>query len=184
MSKAIDRKKEVLALETRLADFEGLPLESKKGVAIETVGEANRLARRSVQEAWIAGGMLRAVKAASKHGEFRPWLEKAGVSKSQAHRFMKLHERVEMSHLGTFDSVSAALANPEKRQEGEKAKERKKEALKQLGFSEKEAEEAALGLFDSVKPEELEALPPDLVKRLERGNRKWIAWFVKKRRGK
>lgn len=61
------------------------------------------------------------MKAEMRHGEFRSWLEKNNISKSTANRFMRLGERVEMSQLETFESVSAAFSPSKKEQsEGEK----------------------------------------------------------------
>lgn len=79
------------------------------------------LARRSVEEAWIAGQLLNQVKADLPHGKFLPWLEENGIARRTAQRFMKLNESVEIRQLGTFESVSAALSPPKKEQsEGEK----------------------------------------------------------------
>ena len=75
-------------------------------------------ARRTVEEAWLAGDALMRIKEQLPHGGWRSGLEERGITKSTAHRFISLRKKYpEMSQLGTFSSVSAALTaksrNPE-----------------------------------------------------------------------
>ena len=67
-------------------------------------------ARRTVEEAWLAGDALMRIRDQLPHGGWRAGLEERGITKSTAHRFISLRKKYpEMSHLGTFSSVSAAL---------------------------------------------------------------------------
>ena len=67
-------------------------------------------ARRTVEEAWLAGDALMRIKEQLPHGGWRSGLEERGITKSTAHRFISLRKKYpEMSQLGTFSSVSAAL---------------------------------------------------------------------------
>lgn len=67
-------------------------------------------ARRTVEEAWLAGDALMRIKEQLPHGGWRSGLEERGITKSTAHRFISLRKKYpQMSQLGTFSSVSAAL---------------------------------------------------------------------------
>ena len=99
-------------LKDRMTEFDTMSIAEKQEAALQAVGEFNRLARRSVQEAWVAGGMLQGVKAYLSHGEFRPWLESVGIAERTARRFMELHRKVEIGQLGRFASVQEALKSP------------------------------------------------------------------------
>ncbi len=75
-------------------------------------------ARRTVEEAWLAGDALMRIREQLPHGGWRSGLEERGITKSTAHRFISLRKKYpEMSQVGTFSSVSAALTaksrNPE-----------------------------------------------------------------------
>ncbi len=96
------------SLEIQAREIQDLPLAEKQEKALEAIGEFASLARRTVEQAWVAGKWLAAVKADLPHGEFRRWLEEHGISKSTAHRFMQV-AKIETSQLGTFDSMTAAL---------------------------------------------------------------------------
>ena len=67
-------------------------------------------ARRTVEEAWLAGDALMRIKEQLPHGGWRSGLEERGITKSTAHRFISLRKKYpQMSQVGTFSSVSAAL---------------------------------------------------------------------------
>ena len=81
-----------------------------------------QLARRTVEEAWLAGDALLRIKQQLPHGAWRTSLEERGISKSTAHRFITLRKRYpEMSQLGTYKSVQAALTDSKKSGETERA---------------------------------------------------------------
>ena len=81
-----------------------------------------QLARRTVEEAWLAGDALLRIKDQLPHGAWRTSLEERGISKSTAHRFITLRKRYpEMSQLGTYKSVQAALTDSRKSGETERA---------------------------------------------------------------
>ncbi len=81
-----------------------------------------QLARRTVKEAWLAGDALMRIKEQVPHGGWRAGLEERGISKSTAHRFITLRKRYpEMSQVGTFRSVQAALTDSKKSSEVESA---------------------------------------------------------------
>ena len=74
-----------------------------------------QLARRTVEEAWLAGDALLRIKDQLPHGAWRTSLEERGIPKSTAHRFITLRKRYpEMSQLGTYKSVQAALTDSRK----------------------------------------------------------------------
>ena len=81
-----------------------------------------QLARRTVEEAWLAGDVLLRIKKQLPHGGWRTSLEERGISKSTAHRFIQLRKKYpEMSQVGTFRSVQAALTDSKKSGETERA---------------------------------------------------------------
>ena len=74
--------------------------------------EFERLARRTVEEAWLAGDALLRIKEQLPHGAWTPALRERGISRSTAHRFIQLREKYpQMSQVGTFGSVQAALTS-------------------------------------------------------------------------
>ena len=48
------------------------------------------------------------------HGGWRNWLEERGISKSTAHRLIALSQLIDLSQVGTFESVQAALDSAKK----------------------------------------------------------------------
>ena len=85
---------------------------------LRTFGE---LARRTVEAAWLAGDALLRIKEQLPHGAWTPALKERGISKSTAHRFIQLRQKYpEMSQVGTFRSVQAALTDSKKSDEGER----------------------------------------------------------------
>ena len=69
-----------------------------------------QLARRTVEEAWLAGDALLRIRQQLPHGAWTPALRERGISRSTAHRFIQLRQKYpEKSQLGTFGSVQAAL---------------------------------------------------------------------------
>ena len=83
-------------------------LDTLRANAVHKVGQAQQLARRTVEAAWEAGQALRAVKEATPHGEWLPWLEAEQIARETARRFMRLAD-VQITQVGEFDSVDAAL---------------------------------------------------------------------------
>ena len=79
--------------------------------AQKRVSDASGLARRTMKAAWKAGRALQAVKDASPHGTFRKGLADRGITSSTDHRLRTLYKNYDMSQVGTFDSVSEALAS-------------------------------------------------------------------------
>ena len=91
-----------------IPDFENLPLPEKQQKALEAISEFASLARRTVEQAWLAGKWLTAVKTELGHGSWLPWLNENGIEPRTAQRFMKL-AAVEMRRIVAFDSMDAAL---------------------------------------------------------------------------
>ena len=65
----------------------------------------------AVEEAWLCGQALARKRDSLPHGEFLPWLDAEGFSRSRAYRFLKLAENLKLPTLGSFESVSGALAS-------------------------------------------------------------------------
>ena len=70
--------------------------------------------RRTVEEAWKAGGYLNQAKALVAHGGWLGWLEERGVHRSLAGRLMLLAELMEIAQIAQFESVQAALESVKK----------------------------------------------------------------------
>ena len=80
-------------------------------------------ARKAVTASWDCGQALLELKEVSRHGEFLPALERIGIKKTTAYRLMELARAYpEISEIGKFDSVDAALRpiDEGKRKEREK----------------------------------------------------------------
>ena len=74
--------------------------------------EFERLARRTVEEAWLAGDALLRIKEQLPHGAWTPALEDRGIAVRSARRFIQLrHKYPEIGQIGRFGSVSAALTD-------------------------------------------------------------------------
>ena len=71
--------------------------------------------RRTVEEAWKAGGCLLKAKRLVPHGGWLPWLEALGMSDPTASRFMRLHLAFPKTRqLDVFETVQAALESVKK----------------------------------------------------------------------
>ena len=74
--------------------------------------EFERLARRTVEEAWSAGDALARIKAQLPHGAWTPALKERGIPARTAQRFIRLRQTYpQMRQLVVFDSVTAALTD-------------------------------------------------------------------------
>ena len=90
--------------------------------AVQAFTEFLQLARRTVEQAWECGRLLTELKEVMEHGAWLPWLEKNKISQRTAHRLMQLHLEYQISQLGEFGSVDAALKaipKPQKEEEPE-----------------------------------------------------------------
>lgn len=77
--------------------------------------EFERLARRTVAEAWLAGDKLLQIKEQLPHGAWTPALEERGISIHVAERMMRLRRKYpEILQIAEFDSVNAALTDSKK----------------------------------------------------------------------
>ena len=73
---------------------------------------ANRLARRSVEEAWRAGDLLAQIKEQTPHGSWLPSLEEHGIPARSARRLIQLRQMyAEIGQIGRFQTVSGALTS-------------------------------------------------------------------------
>ena len=71
-----------------------------------------QLARRTVEEAWLAGDALLRIKQQLPHGAWTPALKERGIAVRSARRFIQLRQKYpENGQLGRFDSVTAALTD-------------------------------------------------------------------------
>ena len=71
-----------------------------------------QLARRTVEEAWLAGDALLRIRQQLPHGAWLPALRKRGIAYTTANRFIRLHQQYpEINQVGDFGSVSAALTS-------------------------------------------------------------------------
>ena len=71
-----------------------------------------QLARRTVEEAWLAGDALLRIKEQLPHGAWTPALEERGIPVRTAQRFIRLRQTYpQKRQLVAFDSVSAALTS-------------------------------------------------------------------------
>ena len=77
--------------------------------AVERVRSFEKLARRTVREAWYAGQALQRVKDTSVHGAWMPWLKSEGVSLDMQKRCRAIYAGHQIGDLRQFASVAAAL---------------------------------------------------------------------------
>ena len=69
-----------------------------------------QLARRTVEEAWLAGDALLRIRQQLPHGAWLPALKERGIAYTTANRFIRLRQQyAEINQDGEFGSVSAAL---------------------------------------------------------------------------
>lgn len=74
--------------------------------------EFERLARRTVEEAWPAGDALMRIKEQLSHGAWTPALKERGIAVRSARRFIQLRKQFpQIGQIGRFDSVTAALTD-------------------------------------------------------------------------
>ena len=70
------------------------------------------LARRTVEEAWLAGDALMRTKEKLSHGAWIPALQERGIAVRSARRFIQLWKQYpQIGQIGRFDSVTAALTD-------------------------------------------------------------------------
>ena len=96
------------SLEIQAREIQDLPLAEKQEKALEAISKFASLARRTVEQGWLAGKYLTAVKAELGHRNWLPWLRDNGIEPRTAQRFMKL-ATVEIRQIVAFDSMSVAL---------------------------------------------------------------------------
>ena len=71
-----------------------------------------KLARRTVEEAWLAGDALHRIRQQLPHGAWTPALADRGISVHVAKRLIRLRRKhPEIVQIARFDSVSAALTD-------------------------------------------------------------------------
>ena len=71
-----------------------------------------QLARRTVEEAWLAGDALLRIKDQLPHGAWTPALKERGIAPTTARRFIQLRKQYpQIDQIGRFGSVSAALTD-------------------------------------------------------------------------
>ncbi|MDE0464617.1 MAG: hypothetical protein OXH93_19520 [Caldilineaceae bacterium] len=76
--------------------------------------EFERLARRTVEEAWLAGDALVRIKEQLPHGAWTPALKERGIAPASARRFIQLRKQYpQIAQIERFGSVSAALTDKE-----------------------------------------------------------------------
>lgn len=76
---------------------------------LRTFGE---LARRTVEEAWLAGDALMRIKEQLPHGAWTPALKERGIAPASARRFIQLRKQYpQIAQIERFGSVSAALTD-------------------------------------------------------------------------
>ena len=74
--------------------------------------EFERLARRTVEEAWLAGDALLRIKEQLPHGAWTPALKERGIAPASARRFIQLRKQyLQIAQIERFGSVSAALTD-------------------------------------------------------------------------
>ncbi|MCZ0938412.1 MAG: hypothetical protein OXJ55_07230 [Caldilineaceae bacterium] len=74
--------------------------------------EFERLARRTVEEAWLAGDALMRIKEQLPHGAWTPALQERGIAPASARRFIQLRKQYpQIAQIERFGSVSAALTD-------------------------------------------------------------------------
>ena len=105
-----------------------------------------QLARRTVEEAWLAGDALLRIKHQLPHGAWTPALEERGIHPRQARRFIQLRQKYpQIGQIVRFDSVSAALTD---------SKKTKPEPTDQPKLIEDPDSAAHTGLADFIEPAE------------------------------
>ena len=81
--------------------------------------EFERLARRTVEEAWLAGDALLRIKEQLPHGAWTPALEDRGIAPASARRFIQLRKQYpQIAQIERFGSVSAALTDKKSEKSG------------------------------------------------------------------
>ena len=74
--------------------------------------EFERLARRTVEEAWLAGDALLRIKELLPHGAWTPALQERGMAPASARRFIQLRKQYpQIAQIERFGSVSSALTD-------------------------------------------------------------------------
>ena len=96
------------SLEIQAREIQNLPLAEKQEKALDAVSEFASLTRRTVEQGWLAGTFLKAIKSELGHRNWLPWLRDNGIKPRTAQRFMKL-ATVEIREIVAFDSMAAAL---------------------------------------------------------------------------
>ena len=78
-----------------------------------------QLARRTVEEAWLAGDALLRIKEQLPHGAWTPALKERGIHPRQARRFIQLRQKYpEIGQIVRYGSVSAALTDKKSEKSG------------------------------------------------------------------
>ena len=87
-------------------------LDTLRMQAVHLYGQTQTLARRTVESAWKAGKALQAVKDATPHGEWLPWLGREGINHETARLWMKLDEIPNVLEFGTITGALKTIAPP------------------------------------------------------------------------
>ena len=78
-----------------------------------------QLARRTVEEAWLAGDALLRIKEHLPHGAWTPALKERGIAPASARRFIQLRKQYpQIAQIERFGSVSAALTDKKSEKTG------------------------------------------------------------------
>ena len=78
-----------------------------------------QLARRTVEEAWLAGDALLRIKEQLPHGAWTPALRERGIAPASARRFIQLRKQYpQIAQIERFGSVSAALTDKKSENSG------------------------------------------------------------------
>ena len=78
-----------------------------------------QLARRTVEEAWLAGDALLRIKDQLPHGAWTPALKERGIAPASARRFIQLRKQYpQIAQFERFGSVSAALTDKKSEKTG------------------------------------------------------------------
>ncbi len=81
--------------------------------------EFERLARRTVEEAWLAGDALLQIKEQLPHGAWTPALKERGIAPASVRRFIQLRKQYpQIAQIERFGSVSAALTDKKSEKTG------------------------------------------------------------------
>ena len=79
----------------------------------------DQLARRTVEEAWLAGDALLRIKEQLPHGAWTPALKERGIAPASARRFIQLRKQYpQIAQIERFGSVSAALTDKKSEKSG------------------------------------------------------------------